>query len=411
MRQSKKFRKVLLIIAVLFFPLLSFNCGLLADEVKVTEEVRIRSEIRNNADFNSSLNDYQNFAGDRVRLNISEKWNDSAKFFASVQHARNTGTTPDFISLYQGYFEMGKVLKFKVGRQEYNLGDNRLVGNGNWTNSARSFDSVRMDYHHGNTDWMIFDAKLVKTFNQPAGSDQYLYGTYNRWQINKFNLLETYFLGKYVMFGGAGNRNLNIYTAGCRYVYDRKPWYLEIEPPIQWGDNGRLIHSAYAYSIVGSYEFKSPFKPRLQFERAFATGDPNPNDLSDNTFDNLYPTNHKRLGIIDYQSWKNLDYWKIGLELKPSKKLTVNADYNFFKLAEARDAWYRADGSIIMQDPTGRSGTDTGKELDLYGVYKINDNLTLSLGNATFYPGDYVKKLKGKADPSTWLYFQIEYKN
>ena len=51
--------------------------------------------------------------------------------------------------LRQAYVELGSIEKgpmLRAGRQEINLGDERLVGSTNWSNAARTFDAVRAGY-------------------------------------------------------------------------------------------------------------------------------------------------------------------------------------------------------------------------------------------------------------------------
>jgi len=59
----------------------------------------------------------------------------------------------DTFDLRQGYIEVGDSERMpvilRVGRQEINLGEERLVGSSDWTNTARTFDAVRLGLHLG----------------------------------------------------------------------------------------------------------------------------------------------------------------------------------------------------------------------------------------------------------------------
>ena len=66
--------------------------------------------------------------------------------------------------LRQAYVEVGYAEKgalMRVGRQEINLGDERLVGSTNWTNAARSFDAVRAAYKWGKYRVDAFASSVV----------------------------------------------------------------------------------------------------------------------------------------------------------------------------------------------------------------------------------------------------------
>ena len=57
----------------------------------------------------------------------------------------------------------------------------------------------------------------------------------------------------------------------------------------------------------GGYTFKDAWAtPRLGLEYAYGSGDSDPTDGKHETFDNLFPTNHKFYGYMDFLSLQNL---------------------------------------------------------------------------------------------------------
>src|SRR6185437_10774219 len=110
----------------------------------------------------------------RLRLNMiiaPESW---LKFGFQAQDARafwknqNPPAAPyqDTFDLRQGYVEIGDTEKgtigFRAGRQELAFGDERLIGNVNWTNTARSFDALRGTLHSGHYRLDLFASRVVK---------------------------------------------------------------------------------------------------------------------------------------------------------------------------------------------------------------------------------------------------------
>src|SRR3954463_8621425 len=69
--------------------------------------------------------------------------------------------------LRQAYIRFGKhedgPISLTVGRQEINLGDERLVGSSNWSNTARTFDGVRLRMKGGGIRFDAFSASVVDT--------------------------------------------------------------------------------------------------------------------------------------------------------------------------------------------------------------------------------------------------------
>lgn len=92
----------------------------------------------------------------------------------------------------------------------------------------------------------------------------------------------------------------------------------------------------------------------------------------------------------------NLITPNIGMDIKVTEKLTLNLDYWYLRSAEPGVG---AD----YNDTTGTYSpytlpVDLGNELDLYGEYAVNKNITLSLLAGLFLPGDYYRKRRADDD-------------
>ena len=59
------------------------------------------------------------------------------------------------------------------------------------------------------------------------------------------------------------------------------------------------------------------------------------------TFQNLFPTNHKFYGQMDVFSWQNMHDIEVDLKVQPVKTVTLKAEYHAFWLASTDDVWYR----------------------------------------------------------------------
>ena len=73
--------------------------------------------------------------------------------------------------------------------------------------------------------------------------------------------------------------------------------------------------------------------------------DSDPSDNVHETLDNLFPTNHKHYGYMDFFSWENMHDVYLGASGTPLKNMNVVAAYHLFWLAKTSDYWYANNGA------------------------------------------------------------------
>lgn len=369
----------------------------------------------------------------------------------SAAHGDDRKPSPDadVFDLHQAYVRLGDPKQFpvtaKVGRQELIYGDERLIGASDWTNTERTFDAAKLRYEN-DIGWVDgFVSRVVipddGEFNESNDYD-YFSGIYasTRKLIPKQET-EMYFLARNVgdqspafigtglppFMTGASPRD--IYTIGLRFKSlpgQFGGWDYEGEAAGQWGKfqfnatSPALDHEAFAAHIAGGYTWKDSWgSPRLGLEYNYASGDHNPADGKHGTFDNLFPTNHKFYGYMDFFSWENMHDLRFASSIKPVKKLTVTADYHAFWLATTQDFFYQVNGSprgTAATPPAGgygiRSGAGNyvGSEVDLIGSYVLCPYSVLQVGFGHFFTGNYVENslapLGGAAD-ANFVYTQL----
>ena len=349
--------------------------------------------------------------------------------------------------LHQGYVRLGGThdlpLSLKVGRQELAYGDERLIGAFDWDNNGRAFDAAKLRYAQDSFWLEAFTGRVVlpndNHFDQPNWDDWFsgLYGSTRalvpRTELQLYFLADNASSGSptYVTTGGRGNTPRDIYTIGARFQtlpgqLDR--WDFNGEFAGQFGDfeyaNGtsgvlsgqRLNHLAYATHVEGGYTFAKPdLKPRLAAGFDYASGDDNPNDQHHNTFVNLYPTNHKFYGAMDFLSWQNLIDPYLKASIAPLKGLTIALTYNAFWLATTSDYFYqvnqapRTSGGYGLQP---QNGSFAGQEVDLVATYQPTRFLQVQAGYGHYFTGDYVNQTFGNlggAHDANWVYLQAQF--
>ncbi len=366
---------------------------------------------------------------------------------ASLWDQRNPNPQNDAgVDLRQGWFELGDTNRFpltiKVGRQELSYGDERLVGVFDWDNIGRTFEAAKVHYEK-ETYWVDFFTSRViipddNNFNQPNWfewfSGVYISSSTFYPKVDS----QLYFFadnasqksGTVKGTGVNGSSPRDIYTLGGRIKSQPgkfNQWDFEGEAAGQLGDcqypagtpgvvNGqRLRHEAWAVHVAGGYTFTNvTWKPRLGLEYNFATGDSNPGDQKHGTFVNLFPTNHKFYGFMDFFSWQNLHDASGSASAVPFKNFSVRLDYHAFWLATPSDFFYQVNQQPRATGGYGLNpgaGSFVGQEVDLVASYKLKNWAAFEAGAGRFFTGSYVKdslQALGGAKDATWVYAQAK---
>ncbi|MHB8519236.1 MAG: alginate export family protein [Limisphaerales bacterium] len=375
---------------------------------------------------------------------------------AAVNDDRRPSPDVDTFDLQQGYVVLGDPKQFpltaKVGRQEMIYGDERLIGNADFNNIPRTFDAAKIRYENQDLWVDAFVSRVVLPldgrFNLPNDYDWFS-GVYasTRTLIPRQET-QLYFLSRNVGLGSpttiaaglppyaTGVSPRDIYTIGLRVkslpgqfgawdysgeIAGQFGHYKETAPGAPASVAGKNLdqEAMAAYAQLG-YTWKDAFaSPRVGIEYNFSSGDSNPTDGKHETFDNLFPTNHKFYGYMDFFSWQNIHDLRFMTSLKPLSKLTVTGDYHAFWLADTHDSFYGVTGARrggLAATPGGGYGINpgygsfVGSEVDIVATYAVRSYASAQAGFGHFFVGDYVKSSLaglGGATDSNWVYVQL----
>jgi hypothetical protein len=358
------------------------------------------------------------------------------------------------VDLHQAYVTVGNHKEFpvslKLGRQELSYGDERLVGAFAWNNIGRVFDAAKVRWQ---TAWFAaeaFSSKLVlpNDNNLNVWNDYSVFsGVHVTTKKLPKHTTELYFFarnengrdlntgpgtadtGAVLPFQVAAPYERNIYTAGGRLKSnpgDFGAFDYTVEGAYQFGDwrqtfaSAELDQNAYAFMANLGYTFgDSAMQPRLALEYAYGSGDDSPADGEHGTFDNLYPTNHKFYGYMDFFSWQNLHDVRIAYSMKPHPRVSFSIEAHSFWLADTGDNLYNA-GGVARGGAAATAGTGygvnanydshIGYELDVVVGYTLTKFAGIEAGYGHFFTGDYVDQTwSSPAIGSTdadWFYIQ-----
>ena len=430
---------------------LSFADGLITIDI----QERLRFESReNNFDFNNPVNSLtdDSWLLQRARIGIKIKPTSWLTFYAQGQDSREImSDRADFpgllgaegddpFDLRQAYIEIADYAQcpwgFKLGRQILSFGDERIVGAFDWNNIGRTFDAAKLTYKSGPLTVDAFAASVVV----PRRSGMNMSDLYN----GNENRREQIFSGIYASTTAWGPQTTDLYvlhlhedqlttstnflTLGARMkskpgafapkaVSDGKsvapppkPVGLDydFEGAFQTGEVRGLDLTAFALHGGIGYTFATGWMPRIGIAYNYGSGDGNPADGDTETFQNLFPTNHKFYGQMDVFSWQNMQDLELSFKCSPTKKLTAKAEFHAFWLASTDDSWYRANGIATVRPltPVARGASDSvGYEADVTLNYTVSKNLSFEGGYSHFFAGDYLSDT-GASDDADFVYLQ-----
>src|ERR1700727_1070648 len=380
------------------FPRIKLNRGL-PRGLRIGGEFRCRLEGPTGIGFTGTDDFYYL---DRLRVKLGIKPKDWLLFYGEVQDARiffnhhiaNANPYEDKWTLWQAFPQVGSSETgwgdALAGRQVLRFGNERVIGPSDWLNVGRTFNVARVDLHHPGFEVSVFASSVVPGENSDlhnALPGNNMYGVYGSFQ----NIVPKADFEPYVLWRAAPSNaelpetlnrgHLNEVTIGLHWKGDLpSDFNYDTEFDGQAGSLGASSISAWAgYASVGKTFRKVASAPRIFLEGNYASGTKNPKGHDWNTFDELYPSNHDKLGFADLVGRKNLVHFRTGVEEEPTKKWTLKQQFESFWLATSNDNYYASSGAIAVAAHPGAT-RHVGNEFDSVAEYTVNKGLSFGFG-------------------------------
>lgn len=343
-----------------------------------------------------------------------------------------------------------KPVWLRVGRQELLFGSQRLISPLDWANTRRNFEGLRINSPGATWDLDAWLVNPVNTANFGAGGgasvdpnsnlgvfrndnsyddpqrDITFGGGWATYKGIKDHTIDTFFLwSQYdrAFPGGAGFPPVppysypigDIYTIGNRWLGTfnvdggERAFLTDVEGGYQFGNNkGESVQAGYIVTGGGHVWKTVKWEPTVWVFYDWASGDRSPNDDVNNTFFQYYGLVHAYLGLIDNVARQNISDINYRVQLKPTKKLQLQAAHHFFHLASRNDSLYQI-GGVKFGTPGGH-GNDVGQELDLVATYNLNQNFSIEMGQFWFWYGDYIHDVQPTRQDATQFYVQTTFR-
>jgi hypothetical protein len=407
---------------------------------------RYRYEFFDNNNFGAGPQDDDGFHLTRflahADLHLGKNLRGFVQIKSAMEDGREGGPRPidsDEFDLQQAFVDLklpmplgdeGATVTLRGGRQDLAYGAQRLVGPLDWANTRRTFEggkaTLAFSKKHsldvflvrpvvneneepntgdGNTTFAgLYDTLSLPTwFGEKASTKLDLYG---------FALLVNRPGGRVVPpFGGPDEDR---YTIGARLSSAPKPFDFDVEATYQFGKSGSGDIAAWSIASEVGYTLENaPLTPRMILGFDMASGDDDPADADNQTFNQLFPTAHPYLGYIDALGRQNIIDLHGGAELillkeaKHARKVALRAEHHLFWRQSDADAIYNPFGFVTRAD-LGSDETYVGSETDLLLNWQIDRHWSAYAGYSHFFAGDFLQET-GPSDDIDFFYAALQF--
>jgi hypothetical protein len=262
---------------------------------------RVRPEIRE-----VSGGESRAFTGMRVRAGLSHALSPDILIYAEAQDVRLWGEetstldgSAEALDMHQGYMQFGhrgeSLLWARVGRQEMEFSDGRLVAFTPFSNFGRSFDGVRLALRAGdNTMVDGFGMQIRESAAEPTASDAAFFGLWSRTRLPGGHDLQLF--GLHDVEEGAGRTGRT--TLGSEYRGGAGALSWRALAAYQTGELAGLDLSAWMAAATTRLALGDR-RGGIALWYDHYSGDATPDAGSIHNFEDLFNRNHRFLGRAD----------------------------------------------------------------------------------------------------------------
>jgi hypothetical protein len=368
-----------------------------AQNITISGQIRERSEVDDRSLSPGTSVDILHLL--RSRVGATARIDEQLLAFIELQDARSFGSGPTSnsgspaLDLRQGYVDIRQIgglpLALRVGRQSIGYANERLIGRGDWTNTAQSFDAVVARIGDSSMAIDLIGAGIQRRSTLPtyrrdhilAGGWGTIAGLLPGGSIQGFYLFDNPYrdsvqqnrqtTGLYLKGESVGVD----YEVEGSYQFGRYKWEGEsrFEKDISaWMGGARLgytIPELNALRIGFGYD-------RLSGNRPGESG-------TYGAFSNLYGTHHRFYGSMDYLVNVAASTRGLGLEqfigqlsFVPASGVKAGAELHLLALAE--------DPSAVIPTLPATTSRGIGRELDLSLGYQASRTFNVTAGFSLF---------------------------
>jgi len=410
----------------IIIPIILFCSHHVFAQFEVSAEFRPRPEYRDGYRTLSEREEEGVFlTTQRTRLNLSYKDENKIESFFSLQDIRTWGqfdlnTRESTMSLYQAWVKVNLIQRtsLKVGRQELEYDDLKILSNSTWRLQARSHDTALLEWLSKDSTLNIHLAGGINNEREVLFEEVYDVGNYYKnmgmlWINKQFQTTELSLL--FLDLGQQlADTSINHFrTFGLYGVQRIGKMKLTGSYYLQRGRNQSDQKVAVNMaSLTLQVPVNNKFSVAPGFDLLSGTSGENLQDPSynkTNTFIPLYARRHRYFGIQDmfYAGGFNVpgglsDYF-LKFTYKVSNKWRLRTHLHTFSTSES---------ILNVETNTTTDDKHLGYEIDTFVDYNPYKNLRLGLGYAHFFASESMRIVKQRGDENEiahFAYLQVYY--
>jgi len=288
----------------------------------------------------------------------------------------------------------------RVGRFGMSFGAGRLVATRAAPNIPFRFDGLEALYSRPLWDMTAFLTEPVKDSGHIEAEDHSttFWGLYvtHYFDAPRTTGLDLYYLGIHNDHAtyASGTADEDRHSLGAREFGVWKQWDWDAEQVLQVGTFGNQSIQAWTAALDGGYTWDVALQPRLGLKTGVTSGDRNPNDGRQETFDALF----FKSGYFNDASLirpQNLIGVHPNLALNLTKSITVDGGANFLWRYTKDDAVYAVPGFISV--PANHNASRyVATALDVNLEWRIQRHISFGASYVHYFTGSYVHDAGGK---------------
>lgn len=396
-------------------------CSLVsAQQFDLSAEFRPRFEYRHG--YKTLIPDSEDaatFVSQRTRLNFnygSEKLN----AFLSFQNVRVWGdvitlssSDKNGIAIHEAWAQaiLSPQFSLKIGRQEIVYDDERMFGNVNWAQQARSHDAFIASYTPNANNRLDFGLALNENA-ETLFDTNYTVNNYKAFQYLWYHIdlidigLSFLILNNGLTFDDNSEQKVDYnQTIGSRFTYENSKFKADASLYFQTGKIADTGLSAYNVATNINYKFSGIVSAGLGIEYLSGT-DMNSTSNKLKSFTPWFGTNHK------FNGW--MDYFYVGNHNNSVGLIDINANFKYekdkFFVIVAPHIFSSA--ANVVDGFNEKMSNNLGTEIDLVFGYKIENNIKLQVGYSQMFATETMEVLKGgnKNNSNNWAWAMFVFK-
>lgn len=416
-------RKILTITLLLLSILWSFDA---MAQFSITGEIRPRAEYRHG--FKTLATDGSDpafFIEQRSRLYFDFK-KSRMQFKLSLQDVRIWGGVSQIykednqlINVYEAWaqYDLSEASSLKLGRQELEYDNARILGDLAWAQQGRSHDLVKYVYRSKKGAILHLGAAFNQEDVVSNPEPQRLFGTFysgvNNYKTMQFAWYHKDFekgtLSLLVLNNGmqdlVDSSGVNFSQTYGGYATKKIKGLNLVGEAYYQGGKDPVGRDMSAYMLALNATFKAGKLP-ITLGTDYLSGT-DPGSDKNHSFAPLYGTNHKFYGFMDYFYVGN-GHGNVGLV-----DLYIKTNFTLSKKSSLMAHLHKFSAAADVSNEGGQSmSSNFGSEVDLVYVLKISPEINFNLGYSQFFGSESLEFIKGgdKSEINNWAWMMFTFK-